>query len=288
MSKERKFELAGLSLAACEWGEPGQTPVLALHGWLDNAASFAPLAAHLDGCHLVAVDAAGHGFSDSRSPDAAYNIWQEVGDAVDVADQLGWDRFTMLGHSRGAAVSTLLAGTFPERVAKLVLIEGAHPILGSAGDAPATLARAIEETRQLRGKAGRVFPERQTALEQRAQGFTPVDIETAALLATRSLREVPGGFQWHADQRLKATSELRLTAEQAAAFARAVQAPVLLFMAERSPFADRPEFQALIAEFQALEATVLPGGHHMHMEGGEVAIAARVRRFLGLADRPGA
>jgi pimeloyl-ACP methyl ester carboxylesterase len=282
-SKERKFEVAGLTLAACEWGEPGGEPVLALHGWLDNAASFVPLASRLAGCHIVAVDAAGHGFSHSRSPDAAYNIWQEVGDAVDVADRLGWDRFTMLGHSRGAAVAALLAGTFPERVAKLVLIEGAQPILSAADEAPENLAKAILETRSLRGKAGRVFADRETALAQRAQGFTPVEIETAALLATRSLREVAGGFQWHADQRLKANSEVRFTAEQAAAFARRVEAPTILFLAERSPFAHRPEFQALVAQFPSLEKITLPGGHHMHMEGGEREIAARLERFLELA-----
>lgn len=258
--------------------------MLALHGWLDNAASFARLAPRLEDCHVVAVDAAGHGFSDTRSPDAAYNIWQEVGDAFDVADQLGWERFTLLGHSRGAAVATLVAGTFPERVDKLVLIEGAHPMLGSAEDAPSNLARSIEETRQLRGKRGRVFPDRQTALEQRAQGFTPVEIETAALLATRSLSEVPGGFQWQADQRLKASSEVRLMPEQAHAFVRRVRAPAILFMAERSPFADRPEFKALIAEFASLEYLTLPGGHHMHMEGAEVAIAAELCRFLGPAQ----
>jgi pimeloyl-ACP methyl ester carboxylesterase len=186
----------------------------------------------------------------------------------------------MLGHSRGAAVAALLAGTFPERVDRLVLIEGAHPIMSTADEAPDNLAKAILESRSLRAKAGRVFPDRETALAQRVQGFTPVEIETAALLATRSLREVSGGFQWHADQRLKANSEVRLTAEQAAAFVRRVRSPAMLFLAERSPFAHRPEFQALVAEFPSLETVTLPGGHHMHMEGGEREIAARLERFL--------
>lgn len=284
--RERKFELAGLTLAACEWGEPGGLPVLALHGWLDNAASFEPLAAQLHGCHIVATDAAGHGFSDSRSLDSAYNIWQEVGDAMDVADQLGWSRFTLLGHSRGAAVATLFAGTFPDRIEHLVLIEGAAPILARPEDAPANLARALEESRQLRDKRGRVFPDRATALEQRAQGFTPVEIATAERLASRSLREVPGGFQWHADQRLKATSELKLSPDQAAAFTRRVAAPTLLFMATKSPFAERPEFQRFIAEYATLEVVTVPGGHHMHMEGGEIAIAERMRSFIGVDARP--
>ena len=79
-------------------------PVLATHGWLDNASTFDLLAPRLDGCEVVALDLAGHGFSGSRSPDAAYNIWEDVGDLLEVREQLGWARCNLLGHSRGAAI----------------------------------------------------------------------------------------------------------------------------------------------------------------------------------------
>ena len=89
MSRERRFELPGLALAAEIWGEPGERPILASHGWLDNAGSFALLAPLLPECEIVALDLAGHGRSDSRSPDSSYNLWQDVGDLLDVADMLG-------------------------------------------------------------------------------------------------------------------------------------------------------------------------------------------------------
>jgi len=90
--------------------------VLATHGWLDNASTFDLLAPRLEGCEVVALDLAGHGLSGSRSPDAAYNIWEDVGDLLAVCEQLGWARCNLLGHSRGAAIAMLFAGAFPEHV----------------------------------------------------------------------------------------------------------------------------------------------------------------------------
>jgi pimeloyl-ACP methyl ester carboxylesterase len=279
---ERRFRKPSPALAAKVWGAPGERPILASHGWLDNAGTFDLLAPKLLGCEIVALDLAGHGFSDSRSTDAAYNIWQDVGDLLDVADELGWQRCTLLGHSRGAAISMLFAATFPERVDKLVLLEGGLPITAEADEAPEGLAQALREARALRGKAGRVFAARATAIAERASGFSPVTAATAEVLAQRSLREVPGGFQWHADQRLKAQSELRLTAEHVRTFARRVTAPVLLLFASQSPFADRPFYREMPKLFANIEVGEMPGGHHCHLEGAESAIAERLSRFLKL------
>jgi len=257
--------------------------VLASHGWLDNAGSFELLAPKLLGCNLVALDLAGHGKSDNRSQDSAYNIWQDVGDLADVADELGWQRFTLIGHSRGGAISMLFAATFPERVDKLILLEGGLPITAEADEAPSGLAQAFRETRALRGKTGRVFTDRAVAIAERASGFSKVTLAASEILARRSLREVSGGFQWHADQRLKAQSELRLTADQARAFARAITAPVLLLFAETSPFADRPLYREMPQWFANIEVERVAGGHHFHLEGSEAEIGARIRRFLDLA-----
>jgi pimeloyl-ACP methyl ester carboxylesterase len=278
--RERKFELPAYSLAAEIWGSPGERPILASHGWLDNAGSFDLLAPLLPGCEIVALDLAGHGQSGSRSPDSAYNLWQDVGDLLDVADELGWQRCTLLGHSRGAGISMLFAATFPDRVDKLVLLEGGLPLTAEASEAPAGLAQALLESRALRDKGGRVFTDRKIAIAERAGGFSKVTTAAAERLARRSLREVPGGFQWHADQRLKAQSELKLTAEHARAFARRITAPVLLLFAEKSPFVDRPLYREMPSWFANVEVDRIPGGHHFHLEGSEAAIAERVRRFV--------
>ena len=169
MTNQREFALPGLTLAAQVWGRGGGVPVLALHGWLDNSSTFDLLAPLLPDCEIVALDLAGHGSSGFRSPDAAYNIWEDVGDLIEVAEQLGWQRFNLLGHSRGAAIAMLFAAAFPELTDRLVLVEGGVPVVGTADDAPETLARSFRERRELRSKSGRVFSDRETAIAERAR-----------------------------------------------------------------------------------------------------------------------
>lgn len=278
-SKERRFHLPGLELAALEWGEPGGMPVIALHGWLDNAGSFDLLAPSLDGWHLIALDAAGHGNSDNRSADASYNIWQEVGDILDVAAELGWGRFNLLGHSRGAAIATLFAGTFPEKTESLMLIEGGLPFLGDAAEAAENLASVLTRTRTLRDRSGRVFASRDQAIAERVDGFSPVNREAAEVLARRSLREVSGGWQWHADRRLKAGSELRLTRELLVPFLKRVAAPSICVLADDSPFGDFEIYRNLLGLIDGIEVHRIPGRHHFHLEGAAGDIAQLLTHF---------
>jgi pimeloyl-ACP methyl ester carboxylesterase len=278
--RERRFAVPGLTLAASEWGESGGVPLLALHGWLDNAASFDLLAPLLAGTHFVALDLAGHGQSGFRSPDSSYNLWQDVGELLDVADALGWQKLNLLGHSRGGAIAMLFAATFPERVAKLVLVDGGLPLPGEAEDAPAELAKALTERRSVR--PGRVFADRATAVAERARGFSKISVAAAEVLARRGLAAVDGGFQWRADPRLKATSELKLTPAHARAFVRRVAAPALLFMPDESPFKNMPLYRETLPAFANLEIVHLAGSHHLHLEGAAERIAADMRRFLGL------
>jgi len=277
---ERRFAVPGLTLAAAEWGDPAGVPLLALHGWLDNAASFDLLAPLLEGTHLISLDLAGHGQSGFRSPDSGYNLWQDVGDLLDVADRLGWQKLNLLGHSRGGAIAMLFAATFPERVEKLVLIDGGLPFPGEADEAPAELAKALTERRSVR--PGRVFRDRATAVAERARGFSKISIAAAEVLARRGLVAVEGGYQWRADPRLKATSELKLTPAHVLAFVRRVAAPVLLFMPDESPFKNLDLYRVALPAFANLEIVHLPGRHHLHLEGAAERIAAEMRRFLDL------
>lgn len=280
MPVERRFSTPGLELAAIEWGDKTGIPVIALHGWLDNAGSFDLLAPLMSNCHIVALDSAGHGLSDHRSPDASYNIWQEVPDVFAVADLLGWNEFSVLSHSRGAAVATLCAGTYPSRVARVVHIDGGIPITSDAADAPTLLAKSIHAHKTLRIKPARIFAEREQAILKRSRGFTRITTGAAEILAKRSLRPVDGGYSWYFDQRLKAESEFRLTPDQVTAFLRAVSSPVLSLLASDSPFSNRIEYRRQLELFENLKIVEVKGGHHCHLEGRQNDIARIASSFF--------
>jgi pimeloyl-ACP methyl ester carboxylesterase len=241
------------------------------------------LVPELADCHVVALDAAGHGLSGNRSDDSGYNIWQDLGDILEVADALGWERFSLLGHSRGAAISTLFAGTFPDRIERLMLIEGGLPILGEASEAPENLAKVIEATRRLRGRGGRVFASREQAIAERVDGFSPVTAGAAEILARRSLREVSGGWQWQGDRRLKAGSELRLTRELLQPFLERVTAPAICVLADESPFGDLIVYREMLGMIPGIAVHRIPGRHHFHLEGAAAEIAEHLNRFLAAA-----
>ncbi len=278
--RERRFKLPGLTLAGTEWGDSLGRPLLALHGWLDNAGTFDLLAPLLDGCRVVALDFAGHGLSDFRSADASYSIWRDVGDSLEVADQLGWPRLSLLGHSAGAAVAMLFAATFVERIDRLVLLEGGLPLVSPAHEAPQVLARTLMDRRKLLGKQGRVFSDRATAIAERSEGLWKVSREAAEILARRSLREVSDGFQWHTDQRLKGMQEVLPTEEHLRAFVERIRAPVLMILADQKPSRRWALYEKMLTLFANIEVVRLPGGHHFHLEGAEREIAQRTKRFL--------
>ena len=279
--EESEFVVNGLRIAARQSGRKGATPVLAVHGWLDNAASFYPLAELLEDIHLVAVDCAGHGRSGQRSDDSAYNIWQEIGELFAVMDQLGWQQCNLVGHSRGAAISALMAGTFPDRVAKLVLIDGMVPAAFDPRSAHKQLAKAILEHQRYRNHRPSYFSSFDEAVAARANGFLAVEPEAAALLAERGVSESAEGFYWHSDQRLKAASELKLSSDNLSGFLAAITAPTLLIEAEKGVLAGREQERKLFDDVANLQIECVPGGHHLHLEQQAPQVAELIQKFIG-------
>ncbi|HJU38804.1 MAG TPA: alpha/beta fold hydrolase, partial [Tahibacter sp.] len=129
MPREIALELPHLTLAALAWGDPALPPLLAVHGWLDNAASFSALAPLLAArFHVVAIDLPGHGRSAHRAPGTWYHYVDYLGDLAGAVAALGWQRFTLLGHSLGGAVASAYAAAHPERVGRLLLVESLGPL----------------------------------------------------------------------------------------------------------------------------------------------------------------
>lgn len=63
---------------------------------------------------IVALDLAGHGMSSHRQSED-YGLWRYVEDADQVAEQLGWQKHALIGHSMGGAAASLYAGLFDSR-----------------------------------------------------------------------------------------------------------------------------------------------------------------------------
>ena len=127
VAREGQVALRGSRIAYRQWGADGDFPVLALHGWLDNAASFDALAPLLEGYRVIAVDLPGHGRSSHRSADGCYNIWDDLPDLVGLVREFGLERDGLLGQLRGAVIATLMAAIEAPAVKSLGLLDGKIP-----------------------------------------------------------------------------------------------------------------------------------------------------------------
>lgn len=142
--EEVRLDLGHIELAAHLFGPADGQPVIALHGWLDNANTFSRLAPRLRGLRVVALDLAGHGYSEHRPAGASYALWDYAYDVLRVAEQLGWQRFALLGHSLGAIIAVVLAGALPERVSRLALIDGVIPPGAGPQDTAERMGMALQ------------------------------------------------------------------------------------------------------------------------------------------------
>jgi pimeloyl-ACP methyl ester carboxylesterase len=254
----------------------GPAPVLALHGWLDNALSFAPLWPLLDGIDLVCLDFPGHGESPPRPAAARYHFDDYVFDVLAAADALGWERFHLLGHSLGGAVASVTAAACPERVISLAVIEGLGPLTAPPDRTAEGWRKAIHASRQ---RPRRVHPDRNSAIEARVRN-SDLPVEAAELLAERGLEPAGDGWRWRHDLRLTWPSTQRYSEPQVLDLLGHIECPVLSLLARpRTRIVPAGMMEGRIAAVRDLAFAELDGGHHLHMEQA-AAVAALLRRHL--------
>jgi len=278
-----EWQVNGLQLAGLAWGRAGERPLLALHGWQDNAASFARLGPLLPGSHLVAPDLTGHGQSARRSADASYQIWDDLPELLGILDHLGWDTFDLLGHSRGGIIATLLASAFPERVKRLVLLDAVAPAPVPPENFPTQMRSALEDKARLLNRPNRVYASIDDAVASRARHG--LSAGAARLLAERSLRACPGGVTWTTDPRLQGASAVKLTDGQIKAVLGALSMPTLLLLAGENTL-QLPDVGGYAqSRIASVTVEVVAGGHHCHMESQAQEVAQHLTSFLAGASR---
>ncbi len=127
MTLERTVTIGEVELALVEAGVGGR-PLLLVHGYTGSKEDFGDWVAALagDGWHVVVPDLRGHGASAKPHGDEHYSLALLADDLRGLVDHLGWERFSLLGHSMGGMLAQLLATAQPERLDALILMDTHH------------------------------------------------------------------------------------------------------------------------------------------------------------------
>jgi pimeloyl-ACP methyl ester carboxylesterase len=279
MPPAEPLRLANERLAALSWGRRDAPTWLALHGWLDNAASFSRLAPRLVQAldiRIVAIDFRGHGESPGEAAaQHDYALWDYCHDVLDAMDELALTHTTLLAHSMGAAVSCLLAASVPERVAQLLLIDGLGAITTPPAETAEQLRKGLIAHRRPRSNPPRYVDIDSAVAARVAGGVTPIDAESARPLVARNSRfDDDGHVLLRTDGRLLKPSLVRFTPAQVLSMLGDIRCPVLLIEGEGGILGEREWAKKARQAVPTLTRYVLAGGHHLHLEPAAVAPVA--------------
>lgn len=261
------LKIPAMTLQAKRWAHPNGYPTLALHGWLDNAASFDLLAPYLTDLDIVCIDLPGHGLSDHRPKGCYFHMMDWVIEMAQVIECLGWSQFILLGHSLGASIATLMAGTFSEQVLGLIALDALGPMVTPEAHAPFQFKIALNDWLHASKPSSSITFE---AIEHAAlarQKVAPISFKGAMALAQRGLKRVEGGrWRFRTDPRLLNASVAPLTEGQTQAFIQAIEAPTCVVRPEPGfPF-DPQLIQQRVSQLKRSQLIKIEGDHHVHLD----------------------
>ncbi|GAB4431721.1 MAG: alpha/beta fold hydrolase [Turneriella sp.] len=252
--------------------------LVCFHGWLDNAASFVPLAEALPDYEIFAWDFLGHGKSAHKHRGERYHYIDLVPFIEAALRHVDRRDVVLVGHSMGAGASALYAGAIGERLRALIAIEGLSPITAEPAEAPKILAEGVREFQKAQSLPKPVYASLDDALKIRMR-VNGLSRKAALPLVKRGLQKVARGLTWRADFRLRAPSLMRMGPQQVKSLLAGIRVPALLVLGEQG-MAELTRIAEADADIGKIFRIVnLPGHHHLHMDHA-VQVAAVIREFL--------
>lgn len=282
------LSLRGLRHHLLRWGEacPGRPPLVLLHGWMDVGASFQFVVDALAGDReVIALDWRGFGLSEA-SDTGCYWFPDYLADLDALLDAVSPDApVDLLGHSMGGNVVMSYAGVRPQRIRRLVNLEGFGLPEVSPVAAPERLVKWLDELKHPPGL--RPYATRAEVAERLMKNNPRLSADKAAWLAGHWARETAEGYLLNADPAHKLANPVLYRKAEVLACWQRIAAPTLWvegsddqlsrFWGQRFP---REDFEARLAVVPRLERCVIAdAGHMLHHDQPE-ALAARLSAFL--------
>lgn len=272
----RHWMSQGLKLHYLDWGNEGAPVLLLVHGNRDHARSWDATARALrHDWHVIAPDLRGHGDS-ARSSEGAYLAPYHMMDLADLIEQLGEAQVTIIAHSFGGNMSLRFTALYPDRVRKLVVVDGLGPSPANKQaweqEGPLPRTRAWIEKRREADRPARPLPSIEEGAARLAKANPRLSPEQARHLAIHGLRREGDGYVWKWDPRVSIFAPEDFQMENRWVWNN-IKVPALLFHGAES-WTTNPEADGRAAHFPDVRVIGWPdAGHWVHHDQFE--------RFIG-------
>ena len=259
-----------LRLNYVDWGNPEAPPLILQHGGRDHCRSWDWVAQELrHDWHIIAPDLRGHGDS-AWSPDGDYTAFAYLYDFAQLIETLGYDQVTIVAHSLGGNIATRYTGLYPDRVRKLVNIEGLGPSpLVTAKQPQVPYAEQLREWIAKRRKAAGRQPRRYATIEaayarMKEENSFLSDEQARHLTAHGVSRNEDGSWSWKFDNYLNVWPVASVPIHENELLWEAITCPMLLLYGTES-FAVSPAKDGRLAHFSTARLIEYEkAGHWLH------------------------
>ncbi len=254
-----------LKLHYAVWGDEGKPPLILIHGGRDHCRNWDRVALALNDRYTIyAPDLRGHGDSD-WALGSMYSLPEFVLDIATLVAELGEDPLTVIGHSLGGAIALQYAGTFPDRVRKVVAIEGLGPPTIEHQPAHLRMRHWIDHMHEMERRQPRRYASVEDATRRMLEANPHLSAEMAHYLTLHGTRDNDDAtLSWKFDNYVRIRSPYEFNLEDAQDIWSRIQVPVLLIKGAESwaPDPEKSGRAVTLRNYQSV--TIQDAGHWVH------------------------
>lgn len=275
------YRAHGLRLHYWDWGNDAAPLLVLIHGGRDHGRSWDRLARALrPDFHVVAPDLRGHGDSE-WTRGGSYSLPEFVYDLTRLPPLAEGGPAALVGHSMGGMVAMMVAGAFPARVSRLVVLDGVTVRPGSPRPpVHERMTRWIDQLAQLEVRQPRRYPSIEAAAAQMRAHNKRLTPELSLHLARHGVRhDADGSCGWKFDPYQRVAAPHRLSADEYAELWARIACPTLLVFAGES-FLGAPKAEDVGRIFKTARIETVAGAGHWLQHDQPDAVLGLVRDFL--------